>query len=93
MKVLWMWCFLFCLLPAYSADTVEHHDLATIKSIDTVNSPPYSLEVSDIALSKNYHLKIVDLFNNYFSVITENRARDLFSTLERNPRARMRIAG
>lgn len=94
MKGLWMWFLVFSIFSSHSAQTSEHQDLAIIKSIDDFDHPPYYDEASAHNLPPKYHLKLIELIDYYrFTVISENRARDLFSELERHPRARMRVAG
>lgn len=88
MKFAWLWSFLFIiLLPAGFAQTSEHHNLSIIKSIDNYDLPPSYNDASEICLPPEKFQ-----FDN-FTVLSENRVRDLFMKLERNPNARNKVAG
>lgn len=88
MKFLFL-CFLLLagFLPVSHAQSPEHHELSIIKSIDEQDLTPSYNDASDICLPPD--LKSID----NFTVITADRAEDLFNQLERNSQARNRVAG
>lgn len=88
MKSVALWSFLLsvCISQVQAQGDAARH-LSTIRSIDDQALPAYDAEASEIALpSKLFRL-------DQFTILAEARVRDLFSQLERNPRARMRVAG
>jgi hypothetical protein len=70
------------------AQITEKHEFSIIKSIDDFDLTPTYNDASEICLPED-GLKSID----NFTAITDSRARDLFNKLERNPKARNRIAG
>ena len=72
------------ILPVAQSKT---EPLAIIKSIDNEDLDPAYNDASEICLPED--LKV---FDNY-TVISEERARDLFNTLTKDPKARNRVAG
>jgi hypothetical protein len=95
MKLFWV-CFLLLtvnLRLAFS-ESHEHYELSTIRSIDNEELPYHDYEASEESLPEDYFYELEELLGlKEFTVIPVGRVRDLFAQLERNPRARMRIAG
>ncbi len=93
MKFLILSFFIFAnYLPTSQAETNfaeinVHEELSIVKSIDNLDLPLSYNDPSDICLPNEFKTK------DNFTVISENRARDLFENLEENPRARNRVAG
>lgn len=91
----------FCLFLALTifatvafAEITEHHNLSTVQSIDELELPPSYSESSEEALPFENSQQLLEVLRRGdFTILSEERVRDLFSTLERNPRARMRVAG
>lgn len=86
MRFLLLWCILFTnFLPLpLSAET---HPLSTIRSIDHLDLAPSYNDASEICLPEDLES------TEKYTPITDARARDLFSKLARNPKARMKVAG
>lgn len=81
-------------VPAVFAQASLHQNLSTVKSIDDQDLPPGDIEVSDEGLPYEDYLELLDLLDvGNFTVLPESRVRALFSELEKNPRARNRVAG
>lgn len=94
MKLIWTFFFLTTLSPVVNAQASERHDLSVIQSIDELDLAPRHSESSDEALPHEDYLDLLELLQtDDFTILTESRVRDLFSTLERDSRARMRVAG
>jgi len=94
MKFIWTFFLLTILLPVTYAQASEQHELSIIKSIDELDLPPSYNESSEKALPHEDYLDLLKLLHtDDFTILTESRVRDLFSTLKSNPRARMRVAG
>lgn len=70
----------------HSTFALSDQSQSNIYSIDDGEIPPYC-EATEEALPED--TKDIDAF----TVISDARARDLFNKLEKNPRARMRVAG
>lgn len=88
MKFARAWIFLFITsVSLVHAQNSEPHDLSIIKSIDDLDLPSHYQEASEICLPE----KMIELDD--FTVLPESRVRDLFTQLERNAKARMRVAG
>ena len=89
MKHLLLCFFLFVMtyLPLAHPQTGESQELSIIRSIDDLDLPSSYNDASEICLPED--LKV---FRD-FTVISENRAIDLFNKLKKNPNARNRVAG
>lgn len=74
-------------LPMAQAQRPEHYELSNVKSIDDLDLAPSYNDASEICLPEDY--KAID----DFTVITQGRADELFNQLERNSKARNRVAG
>jgi hypothetical protein len=94
MKLIWILSVFTIIFPIAFAQATEHHELSTIQSIDDFDLDPAYSEPSEEALPHEDLLKLLNgSRTDGFTVLAESRVRELFSTLERNPRARMRVAG
>jgi hypothetical protein len=78
-------CTLF--IANYTPNVFAHEPLSIVKSIDDFDLPTAANDASELALPHDF----TSIQN--FTPISDARARDLFHQLERNPKARNRIAG
>lgn len=93
MKLLLIAALLSTSLPAFSVNK-DHHELAIVKSIDDIDTPPNYIEVSEEGLPHDHYVQMLNMIGAFgFTIVPDEQVRDIFEALKRNPKARMKVAG
>lgn len=86
--------FLFLSTFIIGSAQSESYELSNIHTIDEQAEVPNYVEVSDEGLPPDHYLQLVQMISSFkFTILPENRARDLFEELTRDSKARMKIPG
>lgn len=86
--------FLFLSIFIIESAQSESYELSNIHTVDEREEIHNYVEVSDEGLPPDHYLQLVQMITRFeFTLLPENKARDLFEELTRDSKARMKVPG